>query len=133
MPRPVIFPKPEECPISQLRPAKRSDERENPSKARNERGISASRVRPYALIEGVHVLLAKKRRHHISGQLHHPYHPLTQQCRVGVIQVSYAKATMCDGSTHHRPSNQGTPPRGLCPTLEKPPHGSLKSAFERLT
>ena len=122
----VILPKLEMCPISQLQPNERLDKRENSAESRNNRGVSAAWGLSLVPVQGVPVRLADKHGDHVTGWLHHPDHPLTQQCRVGVLKVAYAKVTMCDGPAYHAPSDKGAPPlSGICLAPEKTPHSPL--------
>ena len=98
------------CLISQLRPKKGSDKRESPPEARNNGEVSVARGRPHAPVKGVLVRLAEKHGDHVNGWLHHLDHPLTHQCRVGVLKVAYVKATRCDGPVYCVQGDKGAPP-----------------------
>ena len=116
------------CLTSELRPKEGSDKGESPLEARNNGGVSAAWGRLHAPNKRVHVRLVKKHGDHVTGWLHHPDHPLTQQCCVGVLKVAYAKATICNETTYRAPGKESAPPSGIYLAPEKAPHGPLKSA-----
>ena len=122
---PVILPKMEMCPISQLRPKERPDKRENPLEACTNNEVFAAGGCPHAPVKRALVRLAERHGDHVTGWLHHPDHPLTQQCRVGVLQVAHAQgrhvrraSKLCSRPQGHPPP----PPRAasvLCQKLQR--------------
>ena len=116
------------CPISELRLEEGSDKGESPLEARNNGGVSAVQGRLHAPNKRVHVRLAKKHGDHVTEWLHHPDHPLTQQCCVVVLKVAYTKTTICNGKAYRAPGEESAPSSGIYLVPEKAPHGPPKSA-----